>query len=109
MSCFAESFIRHPPAIHPPFTRHPPMEQQQAAPTSNAAACRLYRKRKREGAAVSKRRSAVELTALEAKPLEQRTEEEKEAVRNHRKWLKRKERIAAAAAVPLSAVPAPTR
>lgn len=66
-----------------------------------------YRKRKREGAPVGKRRSAADLAALEAKPLTERTAEEKEAVRNHRKELKRKERKAAAAAVSTAAAAAP--
>jgi hypothetical protein len=67
-----------------------------------------YRKRKREGTPVGKRRSAAELAALEAMPLEHRTAEEKEAVRNHRKELKRKEKKAAASAL-LCAAPPPTR
>lgn len=64
-----------------------------------------------------KRRSAAELAALEMKPLEQRTEEEKEAVRYHRKELKRRKRKAntaaqapaTAAAAPLLVPPAPSQ
>ena len=84
----------------------------------HAAAAKRSRQRKSAGQPVRKRHSAAELVALEAKPLEQRTAEEKEAVRNHRKELKRKEKAAtgaaalanAAAPVPPSpAAPPPTR
>jgi hypothetical protein len=92
------------------------MQSEYAAQNGNAAACRLYRQRKREHQPIRKRRSAAELAALEAKPLEQRTAKEKEAVRNHRKELKRRERKATAAAVVSAAAavgpppaPPPTR
>jgi hypothetical protein len=105
-------FTRHSPAIHPPFTRHSPacsytaMQSEHAVQSGNAAACRLYRQRKREHQPTRKRRSASELVALDDKPLAERTDEEKESVRNHRKELKRKEkRAAAVAAVPAAAVP----
>lgn len=72
----------------------------------NVAAARRYRQRKRAGEVTRKRRSAAELAALEAKPLEQRSAEEKEAVRNHRKEVKRKTaRLAAALSVPVAGVP----
>ena len=46
----------------------------------HVAAAKRSRQRKSAGQPVRKRRSAAELVALEAKPLEQRTAEEKEAV-----------------------------
>ena len=74
------------------------------SPLSRHAA---YRHRKRAGEPVRQRRTVAELVALEAKPLEQRTPDEKEAVRNHRKELKRRETRAAAAAAPAPAPPPP--
>ncbi len=60
-------------------------------PSSASSRSATYRQRKREGSVLRKRRTAAELAALDCKPLEQRTEEEKEAVRNHRKVLNRKQ------------------
>lgn len=82
-----------------------------APPEPSPSRHAVYRKRKREGAPVGKRRSAADLAALEAMPLAERTAEEKEAVRNHRKELKRKERKAAGSALPVAlvAAPPPTR
>lgn len=75
----------------------------------------VYRKRKRENLPTRHRRTAAQLAALEAKPLAERTAEEKEAVRNHRKAQQRRERAAVtslsvAAALPASiTAPPPTR
>jgi hypothetical protein len=49
-----------------------------------------YRARKREGLQTQHRRTTEELARLAALPVEQRSAAEKEAVRNHRKALKRK-------------------
>ncbi len=75
----------------------------------------VYRKRKRENLLTRPRRTPAQLAALESKPLAERTTEEKEAVRNHRKVLQRRERTAVtslsvAAALPASlSAPPPTR
>lgn len=102
-------FTRIPPALHPRSTRAPSTTSvhMSAPPAPSLSRHAAYRKRKREGAPVGKRRTLGELAALQTKPLEQRTEEEKEAVRNHRKELKRKERRVAAASAVIAAAPLP--
>jgi len=50
-----------------------------------ALAARRHRQRKHRGEAIRHKRTVAELQALEAKPLHERTEEEKEAVRGFRK------------------------
>ena len=74
----------------------------QPSPSARAIAARLYRKRKREGS-VRSRRTASELAALECKPPAERTKEEKEALRNHRNALKRKELHSCSTAAVLAA------
>jgi hypothetical protein len=76
----------------------------------HAAACRRYRQRQREHAPLRKRRTQAELAALADKPLAERTQEEKMAVRNHRREMTHRQKADAATARPISlaVLPAPS-
>ena len=77
----------------------------------HAEICRESRKRKREGATMQPRRKLAELKRLEGLDVDDRTEAEKVAVRNHRREEKRKQAAAAPApqAEEGTAAPPPTR
>lgn len=117
---------RATPALHPRCTRaaptctRPDMQMathmtiqgdDEAGVTLSSSRHAVYRKRKRENLPTRHRRTVAQLASLEVKPLAERTTEEKEAVRNHRKVLQRRERAAATSQSVAAAgsAPPPTR